>query len=180
MKSLYLLSATFTFLLGCGGSDGTVGDGGGSDSTTNNPDSSMMNKDSGGSDSAMNMDSQSMDSAMNDSSMNDSSVMDAGLSCTTPAQCMNQQVCCGTLSLGAGQFPQCMVNGYGATCKTAQSCPTTFQFMCNSMQQVRGCSNNSHCTEQQYSQCCTFTVNMQSVSFCANNIIAQAGGGTCQ
>jgi hypothetical protein len=98
---------------------------------------------------------------------------DAGFECMKPTDCMNNNVCCGTLVTGAGQPPNCPISSYGTKCTAANQCATNIPFTCSSTGTVRACSSSADCTEAQYGQCCTFMQNMQSASFCVNQVIAQ-------
>jgi hypothetical protein len=45
---------------------------------------------------------------------------------------------------------------------------------------VRICQTNADCTETGAPKCCTFGGDAGGLTFCANDIVAGAGGGTCQ
>jgi len=180
MKTIFTLSASF-LLLACSGGDNTAVDGSADGTTPTDGSSGMdatMNNDSSTNDSG------GMDSGGGDSSMDSGFMLDGGnLTCTKPADCAdagNNDVCCGTITLGGGNPPQCMINNYGSACKTANSCPTQLSLMCNSTEQVRACAKNADCTEQTYNKCCTFMMNNQTLSFCLNDQLAMFAGGTCQ
>lgn len=98
---------------------------------------------------------------------------DAGFDCLKPSDCMNNLVCCGTLVTGAGSPPNCPIQSYGTKCTSPNACATNIPVTCSSTATVRACASSSDCTEANYGQCCTFTQNMQTASFCADQLIAQ-------
>jgi hypothetical protein len=174
------MNKPFTFLsvlllLGCGSGDSSTSDGGldGTIDTSMGGDGSM-NKDSPS-------DTSNMDSVDDMGLVQDTGAEggDSGIACMSPADCKNMQICCATVVLGNGNFPNCMVNNVSVACANAQSCPTTLPLMCNTTGKFRPCKMTSDCKENQYPKCCTFSYMMTSYQVCANDQIAQALGGSC-
>jgi hypothetical protein len=177
---LLLLLAPSVLVWACGGSgdDSLAGDGGTNDATTG---------DGGTNDSATGQDTGS-DVATNDGGTNDSGSTDSGndaklsLDCLSPADCDGGNVCCGDIAL-SGTVQNCTFSSVTTDCKSANSCPTSVlaSISCTGTDQVRLCTQNADCTEQQYNKCCTVKQgDAGGVSICLNTQLAGQVGGTCQ
>jgi hypothetical protein len=90
------------------------------------------------------------------------------LGCNSPADCgdAGTPFCCATLVSGAGSPPNCPIASLTSSCKS--TCATIMTFTCNSTSTVRGCAQNSDCTESTYPKCCTF-----ADTFCTSQGISQ-------
>ena len=101
---------------------------------------------------------------------------------TTASQCPSATpICCQTIPLTGGSVPNCTNGPLTVACETSAACPTTLGLSCSGNQVVRLCSSNSDCTESNYNLCCNFPGGDAgaSLSFCANQLDALGGGGTC-
>lgn len=175
MKKLFTFLGAVGFVtMGCGGDAITIDGGADGSSGMDGAKADGSGSDSGGMDSG-GMDSGAMDSGGNDGG----GPMDAGIECMDPTTCGNNPYCCATITAAQGNPPACFYNGsYGTTC--TQTCTTSFNAQCGSMSTRRLCNLKSQCTENAYNQCCTVTLQMQSVSICMSATEAQIAQAPCK
>jgi hypothetical protein len=100
--------------------------------------------------------------------------------CSSPAGCMNGDVCCGTIPITGGTAPNCTTGTITTVCKAATGCKTNLGSTCTGVQTVRLCTTNTDCAESADNKCCTFgSDDGGTLSFCANGLIGAFGGGKC-
>lgn len=103
--------------------------------------------------------------------------------CSLPKDCPSGDVCCGTIPITGGTVPNCTTQPIETSCANPNNCKTNLSGLtCMGTKTVRTCSTNADCTETGAPLCCTFGGGDAggSLTFCANEIVAGAGGGTCQ
>ncbi len=106
-----------------------------------------------------------------------------GGACQEPTNCTAGDVCCGTIPITGGTVPNCTTSPIELACAAPGNCKTNLSgFTCMGTKTVRICQTNADCTETGAPKCCTFGGGDAggSLTFCANDIVAGAGGGTCQ
>ncbi|HEY6460586.1 MAG TPA: hypothetical protein VIY73_10565, partial [Polyangiaceae bacterium] len=80
-----------------------------------------------------------------------------------------------------GKAPDCTTGTISVACTAQTSCKTQLGGLtCTGTQIVHLCKQASDCTEANYKECCTFTQDGGSISFCANALVGGAAGATCQ
>ncbi len=164
-----------------GSSSGGTGSGSGSVSGSSSGSSGGSGSSSGGSSGSSSGSGSGSSSGSGGGSGSSSGAMDAGFACASPSDCGGSgQVCCGNIMLTGGSPPSCNSGGVTVMCTAGQSCPTTLGSSCTGTEVIRLCKQNTDCTEGNYGQCCTFPgMNGQSLSFCANSLIASFANATC-
>jgi hypothetical protein len=103
--------------------------------------------------------------------------------CTEPTDCSGGDVCCGTIPITGGTVPDCTTSPIETSCANPSNCKTNLSGLtCSGTKTIRICKTNADCTETGAPLCCTFGGGDAggSLTFCANEIVAGAGGGTCQ
>jgi hypothetical protein len=131
----------------------------------------------GGTEAAPTSDSGSGSSSGGDSSSG------GGTPCKEPTDCTSGDVCCGTIPITGGTVPNCTTSPIELSCAAPGNCKTNLSgFTCMGTKTVRICQTNADCTETGAPKCCTFGGGDAGggLTFCANDIVAGAGGGTCQ
>jgi len=97
------------------------------------------------------------------------------ITCSGPQDCPGA-LCCGLLTPnGNGSFPNCQAASLGVTCQA--SCPTQLASNCSTASRVVLCNVGADCTDSNYSNCCTFSQNGASLTFCVDGLTAL--GGSC-
>jgi hypothetical protein len=107
----------------------------------------------------------------------------AATPCAEPTDCSGGDVCCGTIPITGGTVPNCTTSPIEEKCAAPANCKTNLSGLtCMGTKTVRICKTNADCTETGAPLCCTFGGGDAggSLTFCANEIVAGAGGGTCQ
>ncbi len=155
MRNLFTFLGIVGFVtIGCGGDAITI-DGGSDGSGMDGAKADGSGGDSGGTDSG-GMDSGGMDTGANDSG----GPMDGGVQCTSPSMCgMGKPICCGTVTPGMGQFPQCFQNGTFSTMCASTCTSTMFSQQCTPATR-RVCDQGTNCSEAAYPNCCTLMNNV--------------------
>jgi hypothetical protein len=104
------------------------------------------------------------------------------LNCDGPDECGGATpICCGVdVPDGTGSFPSCGVQSLGTSCTSANACQTNLAQSCNETSKVVICHVKADCSaDQNNPECCTFTNNGASLTFCTDSFTASLGGATC-
>jgi hypothetical protein len=103
------------------------------------------------------------------------------LTCDGPDECGGATpLCCGTeTTMPGGTFPSCTPIDLGSACSSASSCPTHLGSSCGDTTTIVFCHVSSDCTDPNNNQCCTFSSNGASLTFCTSSSTATIAGATC-
>jgi hypothetical protein len=100
------------------------------------------------------------------------------IACDGPDECVGTgtPICCGVaVGNGQGSFPSCGASALGTSCTS--TCTTHTATSCSDTSTVQICHFSPDCMDPAYPNCCTFTSNGSSLTFCADNGLAAFG--TC-
>lgn len=102
----------------------------------------------------------------------------ATLACDGPEDCGSAgPICCAQATFGGSGFQPCPVTSLVAACES--TCPVTIPFSCNSQGKVVLCHQKADCAgHNPYTECCTFSQNNVSSTFCVTGLMAQ-GAQSC-
>jgi hypothetical protein len=173
-----LLVVPAAFAWACGGSDNTLDDGGGVDSSNGNdgtvnndsgPGKDGSSNDTGTNDTGTN-DTGTNDTGTNDTGTNDTGTTDGGLppafQCQKPSDCDAGEFCCGTIIFNGGTLPNCTLEDASSACTS--TCKSNVQLSCKATDTVRTCVAHVDCADAGtgYTDCCTVPFGDASAEFC--------------
>jgi hypothetical protein len=99
---------------------------------------------------------------------------DAGfqIDCDGPEDCTTgNPLCCGSVTVGAGQAPVCPLESVSARCRS--TCTTSLAQSCPATSTVRLCHAATDCTESGFANCCAYTQGTVTSTFCVDDATSQ-------
>jgi hypothetical protein len=101
------------------------------------------------------------------------------VACDGPEDCGGATPhCCGDLVTGPGNPPSCPIQSINAACTA--TCQPNVPLSCDSQATVAPCHEKAHCAPYgSYSECCSFTQNGSTATFCVTTFRASFANGGC-